>query len=56
MEKYSTYMSPEDRLEALATVLAEGLVYLAEHGELVPEQNLNIPSEEGKCVTVPERP
>jgi len=54
-------MSPEARLDALAEVLAEGFLYLAERGLLdfdaeSPASDLPVPSEEGKCMTVPERP
>jgi hypothetical protein len=44
----------EERVDALANLFAEGLLYLSEHGQLTPD--LIVPSEEGKCVTVPERP
>lgn len=54
-------MTPEERLDALADVLAKGFLYLAEHSLLnfdseSPCSDLNVPSKEGKCVTVPERP
>lgn len=54
-------MTPEERLDVLAEVLAEGFLYLAEHNLLnfdseSPCPALIVPSEEGKCVTAPERP
>jgi hypothetical protein len=57
----SKRMLPEERLDALAEVLAEGFLYLAERGLLNFDSEssasaLPLPSEEGKCMTVPERP
>lgn len=48
------------RLDALADVLAEGIVYLGQRGllDFVPATSSNLPAppEEGKSPNVPERP
>jgi hypothetical protein len=53
-------ISPEERLDALADVLAEGIVYLGQRGllEFVPATSPDLPSppEEGRSSNVPERP
>jgi len=54
-------MTPDERLDALAEVLAEGFLYLAEHGLLnmdseMPRPDLIVPTEEGKCSNVQELP
>lgn len=53
-------MLPEERRDALADVLAEGIVYLGQRGllDFVPATSSNLPAppEEGKSPNVPERP
>jgi len=53
-------MLPEERRDALADVIAEGIVYLGQRGLLdfvpVPSSNLPSPPEEGRSSNVPERP
>jgi len=51
----------EERLDALASILAEGLIYLAEHDLLkldseAPCSDLVVPSEESRSSNVPQRP
>jgi hypothetical protein len=50
---------PEERLDTLADVLAEGFLYLAEHNLLnfdseSPHSDLIVPLEEGKVSNVPK--
>ena len=53
-------MLPEERRDALADVLAEGIVYLGQRGllDFVPATSSNLPSppEEGRSSNEPERP
>jgi len=54
-------MTTEERLDALADVLAEGFLYLAEHGLLnskseAPCSDLVIPPEEGRSSHASTRP
>ncbi|OGS32955.1 MAG: hypothetical protein A2218_10235 [Elusimicrobia bacterium RIFOXYA2_FULL_53_38] len=52
--------SPEERLDALANVLAEGIAYLGERGlldfALAPSSDLPIPPKEAINPNVTERP
>lgn len=53
-------ISSEERRDALADVLAEGIVYLGQRGllDFVPATSSNLPSppEEGRSSNEPERP
>ena len=50
----SVCLTPDERLEVLASIFAEGFLYLAEHDLL--NLDLIVPPEEGKCSNVPKRP